>query len=159
MNKFFVPKEFVIPKDLVTEWFHMRMLTVQDVHLDYDAVMSSMKHLRNVFGPNNNWPSETMTLEENLSDLQKHQNDFLNRHSFTYTVLRPDEAACLGCVYIDPSNKANYDAEVYLWVRESESKTGFDDILFNAVKKWISQRWPFKNVAYPGKEIPWEQWD
>ena len=57
MNIFFVPKEFVIPKDLVTEWFHMRMLTVQDVHLDYDAVMSSIKHLRNVFGLNNNLPS------------------------------------------------------------------------------------------------------
>ena len=159
MNKFFVPKEFVIPEDLVTEWFHMRMLTVQDVHLDYDAVMSSIKHLRNVFGPNNNWPSEEMTLEENLSDIQKHQNDFLNRNSFTYTVLAPDERECLGCVYIYPSDKEKYDAKVYLWVRESKSKTGFDDILFNAVKKWISQRWPFKNVAYPGREITWEQWD
>ena len=159
MNTFFVPKEFVVPKDLVTEWFHMRMLTVEDVHLDYDAVMSSIKHLRHVFGPNSNWPREEMTLEENLSDIQKHQNDFLNRNSFTYTVLGSDERECLGCVYIDPSDKAKYDAEVYLWVRESKSKTGFDDILFNAVKKWISQRWPFKNVAYPGKEIPWEQWD
>ena len=103
-------------------------------------------------------PREKMTLEENLSDIQKHQNDFLSRKSFTYTVLGPDEKECLGCVYIDPSDKVKYDAEVYLWVRESENKSGLDDILFDAVKKWIFQRWPFKNVAYPGKDIPWEQW-
>ena len=24
---------------------------------------------------------------------------------------------------------------------------------------WIAKDWPFRNVAYPGRAIPWETWD
>jgi hypothetical protein len=35
---------------------------------------------------------------------------------------------------------------------------GLDAILFNSVKEWIEKDWPFKKVAYPGREISWENW-
>lgn len=25
--------------------------------------------------------------------------------------------------------------------------------------KWISEKWPFKKVAYPGREISWDEWN
>lgn len=37
----FVDSDFVIPQQLETDEFRLRMLTVSDVVKDYDAVMSS----------------------------------------------------------------------------------------------------------------------
>lgn len=43
--------EFKVPETLETDRFHLRMLTVNDVVKDYDAVMSSKQHLHELFGP------------------------------------------------------------------------------------------------------------
>jgi hypothetical protein len=61
-------------------------------------------------------------------------------------------------VYIDPSSKSEYDAMVLLWVRQSELKNGLDEHLFETVKKWLKEKWPFKKVAYPGREIDYKTW-
>ena len=45
-----------------------------------------------------------------------------------------------------------------MWVRASELENELDDILYKTVKQWISEDWPFKRVAYPGRAIPWEEW-
>ena len=37
-----------------------------------------------------------------------------DRRSVAYTVVQPDESRVLGCVYIVPTRKRDYDAEVYL---------------------------------------------
>jgi hypothetical protein len=157
VNKKFVPDNFIVPEKLETDRFRLRMLSVDDVEKDYDAVMTSCRELRN---PNdeNSWPRENMTLEEDLQDLKAHQEEFLNRIAFAYTVMSLDESQCLGCVYIDPSEKSMFDAEVYLWVRTSELPNGLDEILYKTVKAWVKERWPFKNVAYPGREISYEEW-
>lgn len=127
------------------------MLTVNDVVKDYDAVMSSIDHLRrqNVF--NDAWPKATLTLEQDLIDLGWHQKEFQRRRSFAYTVMSLDESTCLGCVYIDPSQTPDADAVVYLWVRASEFEKGTDAILFDVVKNWITEKWPFSVVQYPGR--------
>lgn len=154
----FVPSDFSVPERLETTQFILRMLTVNDVVKDYDAVMTSVDYLRGVFGPRSRWPSPDLTLEQDLIDLGWHQKEFQRRSSFAYTMMNPSESECLGCVYIDPTQKRGYDAEVYLWVRKSEVAKGLDPILLEAVKKWIKATWPFKKVAYPGREIDWEAW-
>lgn len=154
----FVSLDFKIPEKLETEKFRLRMLTVNDVVKDYEAVMTSVNHLKGIFGPKSTWPSKDLTLEQDLIDLGWHQKEFQRRTSFAYTVINLEESRCLGCVYIDPCNKTGYDAEVYLWVRKSEFKNGLDPILFNTVKNWLEEEWPFKKVAYPGREIDWSTW-
>ncbi len=84
--------------------------------------------------------------------------EFETRSSFAYTVMNLDESECLGCVYIYPTEKPGFDAKVYVWVRKSEFDKGLDSILFNTVKQWVAREWPFKNVAYPGREIDWATW-
>jgi len=155
----FLPPEFRVPLVLETEYFRIRMLTINDVVKDYDAVMSSVEHLKGVFGPGTEWPSANLTLEQDLIDLGWHQKEFQRRSSFAYTVMKPDESQCLGCIYIDPCSKTGYDAEVYLWVRKSAFEEGLDSILFIEVKDWIETEWPFKNIAYPGREISWKEWE
>lgn len=153
-----VPTDFRVPAGLVTAEFRLRMLTINDVVKDYEAVMTSRDHLRGVFGPQSNWPAADLTLEQDLIDLGWHQKEFQNRTSFAYTVMSLGESRCLGCVYIYPAAPANYDAQVILWVRQSELASGLEDRLLAAVKTWIAQDWPFERVAFPGKEIPWADW-
>ncbi len=153
----FVPDDFHIPAVLETDQLRLRMLSVDDLEKDYDAVMTSIEHLHIMF-PYDPWPDENMTLEEDLEDLEWHQKEFETRSSFAYTVMNPDESECLGCVYIYPTEKPGFDAKVYVWVRKSEFDKGLDSILFNTVKQWVAREWPFKNVAYPGREIDWATW-
>ncbi len=153
-----VPKEFKIPEILETEKFRLRMLTVDDVEKDYEAVITSINHLQGIFGARDRWPSANITLEQDLIDLGWHQKEFQMRSSFAYTVMAPDESQCLGCLYIFPSCKEEFDAEIYMWVRKSTYDQGLDPVLFETVEKWIAEKWPFRNVAYPGRKIDWETW-
>jgi hypothetical protein len=152
----FVPGGFQVPATLETREFRLRMLTVNDVVKDFDAVMSSVEHLKGIW-PGSGWPGD-LTLEQNLIDLGWHQKEFQRRTSFAYTVVTPDESRVIGCVYINPTRKNGFDAVVYLWARESELPGGLEVRLHAAVKSWVAKEWPFKKVAYPGRDIAWEAW-
>lgn len=151
----FVPKDYEVPAMLETAEFRLRMLTVHDVVKDYDAVITSAEHCKTIWG--GKWP-DGLTLEQNLIDLGWHQKEFQTRRSFAYTVVQLDEARVLGCVYVEPTRKRGYDAEVYLWARQSELAGGLEERLESAVREWIATRWPFDAVAFPGRGIPWENW-
>ncbi|MGB5361335.1 MAG: GNAT family N-acetyltransferase [Eudoraea sp.] len=156
-NPLFVPVDFVVPDTLENEHLRIRMLTVNDVVKDYDAVMTSIDHLKEIY-PTSSWPSKDLTFEQDLIDLGWHQKEFQMRSSFAYTVVSPDETEVIGCLYINPTTKGDYDASISMWIRTSMLDKGLDAILFNSVKDWIERDWPFKKVAYPGREISWEKW-
>jgi heme oxygenase len=82
-----VSKDFAVPESIEYEHFKLRMLTVNDVVKDYDAVMSSSKELQKMFPTWEGWPKD-LTLEQDLVDLGWHQAEFKMRSSFTYTVVR-----------------------------------------------------------------------
>jgi hypothetical protein len=148
-KKQFVPEDFVIPPALETEHFRLRMLSVEDVEKDYEAVMETQERF---LALGYDWPREGFSLEENLADLEQHQREFLHREAFAYTVVAPDESHVLGCVYINPPKQEEADARIWMWVRESEYEKGLDPILFKEVKQWIDQAWPFRKVIYPERE-------
>ena len=145
----FVPDDFAVPASLETDRFRLRMLSVDDVEKDYEAVIESRELLHTMLG--GPWPRLGFTLEKNLSDLEKHQQEFLTRKAFAYTVVSLDETRVLGCVYINPPKTSEADAVVVMWVRQTEYEKGLDEILFNEVRNWISSEWPFKKVDYPGR--------
>ena len=153
----FAPGSVTIPSGIETIDFRVRMLAIDVAIMDYDAVMSSAEHLKGVFGPNDSWPAG-LTLEKNRVDLARHQKEFEQRKSFAFTVMSPDESRCLGCVYIDPSEKLGYDATAVLWVRQSELQNGLDEKLYSTIKTWLSEDWWFSAVAFPGRELSWKQW-
>ncbi len=149
----FVPPNFVIPTVMETDHFRLRMLSVEDTQKDYEAVIESRDLLHNMFG--GPWPREGFTIEENRADLERHQQEFLDRKAFAYTVIALDESRVLGCLYINPipdSQDLDGDAYANMWVRQSEYDKGLDDILFRSVKEWIHISWPFKKILYPGRE-------
>lgn len=160
MKKLFVDNDFQAPYIVETDRIRLRMLTINDVVKDYDAVMSSIKHLQMTkpFGPLDDWPTQGLTFEQDLIDLGWHQKEFQKRSSFTYTVMTLDEIKCIGCLYIYPSPNSVYDAEIIMWIRENELYNGLDEYLFDFVRNWIQNKWPFNNPGYPGRIIEWNSW-
>ena len=153
----FVDDVFSVPGVLETSEFRLRMLSINDVDKDYAAVMSSVEHLQKVW-PGSGWPDE-LTIEDNLIDLGWHHREFTNRSSFAYTMVTLDESRVIGCVYVNPTRKRGFDAEVYLWVRQSELESGLDDRLFDTVVEWLDERWEFNQPGFPGRTIAWDEWN
>ena len=82
-----------------------------------------------------------MTLDENRADLVRHAADFSARAGFTYTVLAPDVARSIGCVYIYPATDGS-GATVRSWVREADAE--LDTPLYEAVTAWLARDWPLR---------------
>jgi hypothetical protein len=153
----FIHDNFHIPDHLVTEQFRFVVLEQSLTKIDYEAVMSSKERLRHVFSKNDDWPTDDMSVDFNRSDLITHENEFNAREAFAYAVFSPSKDCYIGCVYINPTKADDYDCEVYLWVRDSESH--LDNELFKSTDKWLKAEWPFKQPAYPGRIITWDDWN
>ena len=139
-----VPDDFDVPSGLEHERFRLRMLTVDDVVKDFDAISSRVDHL------GVSQPPFVPTIELNLVDLGWHQKEFELRRSFAYTVVAPDESEVLGCVYLDPSE--THDARIKLWVRQTAWDDGLDPVLEATVREWVATRWPFERVTFAERD-------
>ena len=64
MKTLFVSEDFLVPQRIEQAHYVLRPLTTADVEKDYEAVMSSKQSLRRIFGENDDWPDEHMTLQE-----------------------------------------------------------------------------------------------
>jgi hypothetical protein len=155
----FVPLDFELPEAVEFDGFVLRPIHVNDAVIDYDAVMTSVDSIRDSYWRAPGWPTHDLTLMQDLIDLAWHTKERQFRTSFVYIPVTPDGTRQLGAVYIDPSVKDGYDANVQTWVRASELEQGFDERFFLTVKGWIEREWPFERVAYPGREISREEWD
>jgi hypothetical protein len=147
----FVPVDFDPPTALVTESFHLEPLGPQHNEADHAAWMASIEHIRSTPGfTDGTWPPPGgMTLEENLSDLRRHADDFARRAGFTFTVLDPADNDVIGCVYIYPSAAAEYDVSVHSWVRAD--RASLDVPLADAVARWLASDWPWESVDRRGR--------
>jgi hypothetical protein len=143
----FVPVDFRIPVHHQTNTFQLVPLGPEVVKLDYDAYMGSIEHLQKTLG--GKWPHAGLTMTDAMKDMESEEARWKARKSFAYAVLSPDKNKELGSVYVRPSRKPGFDAQVTMWVTKDQFDRGFEDELFAAVKTWIAADWPFKNVDYP----------
>ena len=74
-------------------------------------------------------------------------------------MLTPDKSKELVSVYVRPSRKQGYDAQVTMWVTKEQFDRGFEDQLFQAVQAWVAKEWPFRKVAYPKRHISEAEWN
>ena len=145
-----VPDEFVVPQTFQTKEFILEPLTVKNLIKDYDAVMSSVKHLKGLMDNEDDWPIG-LTIEENLVDLGWHQREFTLRHSFAYSVLSLSKNLYLGCCYIYPTKESEYGAQSFYWIREQYLFDGLEIRLGLAFKTWLETDWPFSSIDFPGR--------
>lgn len=152
-----VPADFQVPNGLDGGSYHLRMLSMDDVDKDFEAVMASRDRIRGLLDPNSTWP-DGLTRREDMVDLAWHEREFTIRHSFAFTAMAKDESQCVGCVYIFPSQVPGYDAAAFYWVREGHDAGARDADLGARFRSWLASDWPFKFVAFPGRDIPWAEW-
>jgi RimJ/RimL family protein N-acetyltransferase len=159
----FYPGDARVPEALWTDEFLLRPLRATDVTLDYDAVISSRAEL--LLGSGGTWPREGFTLEENLADLERHEQEHRDRVAFTYTIMNPAETECLGCIYIGPlehilghdrgSGEYLSDSTAYVsfWVRQSRLADRLDRRLLQALIYWFQHEWAFLHVLFIAQKV------
>jgi hypothetical protein len=149
------PHDAPLPITTRTDRLLLRPLHTTDVELDYAAVMASTAHLR--LWSDSEWPADDFTLAGNLADLQRHQDEHERGEAYTFTVLTPDAARCLGCVYFQPlaapmraaCPQASAAVAVRFWARTDELANDLDRHLLAAVRDWLTQAWAFDCIVYP----------
>jgi hypothetical protein len=150
------------PDGLFADAFLLRPILESDAALDYDAVMESKAFLR--VWEQTGWPADEFTVEENRADLARLERYHADGERFTYTVMNPDETACLGCVYLVPTTVAylaraeinpagsaqwsEFDSAINLWVRASAVSGGLDRELLDAIRAWVERDWPIKHPLF-----------
>lgn len=155
-----LPEDFVHPVHVPvpgTE-LHLRPIRESDTAIDYPAVMGSRERLWEIFGPAWGWPSETMTYEEDRIDLLRHEREIAAHLSFNYALLDEQETAILGCVYIDPPERAGADGEISWWVVDDLVGSEAERALDARVPRWIAADWPLREPRYLGRDISWREW-
>ena len=152
-----VPQSFIVPDRYEGPGWHLRMLSIDDVEKDFEAVVASAGRLKGLLDPESSWP-EGLTLKEDMIDLAWHQREFTLRHSFAYTMMAADESRCLGCCYFFPVNTGQFDAAAFYWAREGEGAGARDREFGEHLKRWLKDAWPWQQVAFPGREQSWDAW-
>ena len=154
-----LPADFVHPlRVAVDTTHHLRPIRATDVDLDMVAVMGSQARLWSIFGAAWQWPPPSMTWEQDRADLARHEAEIDAHESFNYALFDAAEAALLGCVYIDPPEKAGADAEISWWVVDALVGSELETALGDAVPRWIVTHWPLKNPRYIGHSVSWQEW-
>jgi hypothetical protein len=148
-DEVFVPAGFAVPGGLMAGELRLEPLGPRHNAADYAAWTASIDHIRATPGfAGTSWPHE-MSLAENLSDLERHAQDFAERRGFTYTVLSTVTGEVIGCVYIYPppsESQGLRGAVVRSWVRADEA--ALDPVLYQAVRAWLERDWPFDSIEY-----------
>ncbi|MGH7998252.1 MAG: hypothetical protein ACREPR_02160 [Brasilonema sp.] len=152
----FVPEYFIVPEEIDTADFCLRVLNPEYADLDYKAVIESKSRLGNVFSEA--WPEVVTSPIQNLEYIKQDHEDFQKRLGFSYIILNLDLNRSLGCAYIFPSLFEGYEAAVYFWVHIQLMDTDFEKNFEFFLKNWIQAKWPFNKVAYPGRDLPWNEW-
>lgn len=154
-----LPADFLHPLRLeLATGEHLRPIRAADVDLDYPAVMGSREHLWSIYGVAWEWPPATMTADQDRDDLARHEAEIAAHQSFNYALFDSPESQLLGCVYIDPPEKAGADAEISWWVVDPLVGTPTEEALDAAVPRWIAEVWPFSQPRYVPRQLSWEAW-
>jgi len=143
-----VPETFDVPTELETAYLRLVPLGPEHSVADHAEWTSSIEHTRATPGfEGSSWPPvDGMSLDDNLADLRRHADDFVQRKGFTYTVLEPDTDDVIGCVYIYPSKHADRDVDVHSWVRANRAQ--LDAPLATTVSDWLATDWPLGTVHH-----------
>lgn len=127
---------------------HLRPIRAADVDLDMVAVLGSRERLWELYGSSWGWPPATLTVEQDREDLQRHADEMEQGESFNYALFDQGETELLGCVYIDPPERAAADAEISWWVVDWLVGGPIEQALDRLVPDWIASDWPFQAPHY-----------
>jgi hypothetical protein len=155
------PDDKPVPELLEKKEYSILPLKPLDNQLDYDAVTASLDYYRK-FHPCD-WSATGFTLEENLEELEKHDQDHQERTAFTLSAQSPNRELSFGCIYINtmhgllkwlkrPEDELkevkDYECQVYFWTRPECMASGLDKEILFGLSQWLENDWLFSKVYY-----------
>jgi hypothetical protein len=159
MGSNWLPADFIHPTHGTLSTGHtLRPIRGDDVDLDMPAVMGSQRRLWSIYGTAWGWPPPDMTPEQDRADLVRHAEEIERHESFNYALFDAEETELIGCVYIDPAEKAGADAEISWWVRDEYVDTKVEAALNEFVPRWVASDWPLSLPRFVGRDLSWDEW-
>lgn len=137
-----------LPKPLETTRFVLEPLDEKHAELDFEALMSCRARLRKELQWGE-WPPDDFTVKLNRADLRSHHDEFIRHEAFAYTVLSPDRARCLGCIYLEHCVEID-GAQLAFWVVDDALE--IEAKLVTDVLQWAHQPWSIKRILIPLRE-------
>src|ERR1700744_6170112 len=109
-----VPDSFTAPTAFESERFRLGPLNYEVMLADYEAAMKGATALTTA-DREDEYDYSKFTLQDEIIELGWHIGEWRRRHSFAYSIMSPDSKTCYGSVYINPTMKRDYDAQIILW--------------------------------------------
>lgn len=155
-----VPDAFKVPARVETDKFVLVPLSMsmEAAALDHKAYVLNNDLIEKIFAPNMN-SSKGITFLDTIIEISAIDLDWYCRSEFVYSVRTPDELNQIGRLYIQPTRKIGYDAEVHFWVGPGDDGISLEDDVNRFAQRWIHEVWPFRKVAWPGRATSWEEWN
>lgn len=142
----FIPDDFDPPRSLTIAGVEMAVLTLDDVAIDYEAVMESVDALPGLFAPDDTWP-RGLTFRQNIIDLAWHEKEFQRRTSFAWGLWRPGRERYLGTAYVYPDPAGASTAHAVHWIRAGEDDDALRRDFRAAWEAWIGA-WPMASARF-----------
>lgn len=107
-----------VPRNVVLGDYLMQILSPSDVVEDFWAVINAADQIRGVFEVD--WPNG-LTMEQNLSDLERHLREFEQQRSFAW-IIRDFKGTYIGCAYLYPKLDGQAAATGFYWMASHENR-------------------------------------
>jgi hypothetical protein len=159
IRKLELPAGFVAPTRLSYATLVAKAINRAHLGDDVRGINASITLIRRTRG--GAWPTEPVSEEFNFVDLVWHELEFRDATSFTYAVYDSDDAY-LGCCYLYPMGRRtelseellNHDVDVSWWVTPDAHRRGDDQKLYQALRHWLTEDFPFNSPYFSNAEIP-----
>jgi hypothetical protein len=154
-----LPHGFRAPTVLEFEDLRATVLGRADLADDVRGINASLELIERTRG--GGWPTEPVTEEVDFVDLVWHECEFREGYSFSYAVY--DTAGTyLGCCYLYPVGRrtelsaqlVEHDVDVSWWVTPEAYDRGHYIGLYRALRRWVTEAFPFTAPHYSNREIP-----
>jgi hypothetical protein len=159
VKKLPVPPGWTAPTELSHDDLVARAITRADLDDDVAGINAGLELIRKTRG--GAWPTGPVTAEGNYADLVWHEVEFRDAVSFTY-VVRHGDGGYVGCAYLYPIGRRttlseallDNDVDVSWWVTPDSYARGEYRTLHRALRRWLSESFPFVAPHYSNVEIP-----
>jgi len=154
-----LPSGFVAPAALRYDDIVARALSRADLAADVDGINASIDIIQRTRG--GGWPTGPVSEEFDFVDLVWHECEFRENYSFAYAAYDVS-GQYLGCCYFYPMGRRTplddamiqHDVDVSWWVTPDAYERGFYLKLYQALRQWAGNAFPFRNPYFSNREIP-----
>lgn len=159
VKRLVTPEGFRAPAELSYDDIRARAISRADLQDDVRGINASIDLIRRTRG--GGWPTEPVTEEFNYVDLVWHELEFREGYSFAYAVYDAS-GRYLGCCYLYPMGRRTpltaellrHDVDVSWWVTPEAYEQGYYVRLYQALRKWVTEDYPFTDPYFSNTEVP-----